>query len=187
MVNICRMLCLVFLMSNFLLLAFADEKDWTIQTPLPVPQVQSEMQDSQSIPKVHLYFADRYGNYLQAEERLLSSVTHTVEKGRLIVKALIKGPKTDLIRTIPLGTRLHAFYLDRDGRAYVDLSDNIMIDSPGGVKSEILTIYSIVNSLILNTPEIEAVKILINGRETPTLGGHIDNRYSFTADMLLIR
>ena len=170
-----------------MLLAFADEKDWTIQTPLPVPQVQPEVKDSQSLSMVHLYFADRYGNYLQAEERQLSSVTHAVEKGQLIVKALIKGPKTDLIRTIPSGTRLHAFYLDRDGRAYVDLSDNVMIDSPRGCKSEILTIYSIVNSLILNTPEIETVKILVNGRETQTLGGHIDNRYSFTADMLLIR
>ena len=174
-------------MSNFVFVAFADEKDWKVQTPLPVPQVQKEVQDTQSLSMVHLYFADRFGNYLQAEERQLSSATNTVEKGRLIVNALIKGPKTDLIRTIPLGTRLHAFYLDRDGRVYVDLSDNLINDSPGGCKSEILAIYSIVNSLILNTPEIDAVKILINGREAPTLGGHIDYRYSFTADMLLIR
>jgi spore germination protein GerM len=174
-------------MSNYALLSFADEKDGTIQTPLPIPQAQPEKQDSQSLTLLHLYFADRFGNYLQAEERQLSSVSHAVEKGRLIIKALIKGPKTDLIRTIPLGTRLHALYLDRNGRAYVDLSDNVINHSPRGCKSEILTIYSIVNSLILNIPEIEAVKILINGRETPTLGGHIDNRYAFTADMLLIR
>jgi spore germination protein GerM len=174
--------------SNFVLQSsFASDKDLIKQSSSAVEEVQSERQDPQSQIMVHLYFSDRLGNYLQAEERSLSSVTHAVEKGRLIVKALIKGPKTDLIRTIPTGTRLNAFYLGPGGRAYVDLSETVMNDSPGGSRSELLTVYSIVNSLILNIPEIKAVKILINGRETPTLAGHIDNRYSFTSDMLLIR
>ena len=34
---------------------------------------------------------------------------------------------------------------------------------------------------------VEAVKILIDGQEETTLAGHIDLRYPFTANMLLIR
>jgi hypothetical protein len=50
-----------------------------------------------------------------------------------------------------------------------------------------MTIFSIVNSLILNIPEVDAVKILIEGRESMTLAGHIDLRSSFKANLLLIR
>jgi len=39
----------------------------------------------------------------------------------------------------------------------------------------------------LNIPEVDAVKILINGRDRMTLDGHIDLRFPFKANMLLIR
>jgi len=185
---ICQITCLVALMGigAFLPVAACGE-EVKIQPPSATTDPHSEDQHLQEQILVHIYFADRNANHLQAEERILASVTNTVEKGRLIVKALIKGPKSDLTRTIPPGTQLNAFYLGQGGRAYVDLSENEINNGPGGCKTELLTVYSIVNSLILNVPEIESVKILVNGRETPTLAGHIDNRYSFTADMLLIR
>jgi spore germination protein GerM len=91
------------------------------------------------------------------------------------------------MRTLPEGTTLNAFYVTRDGIAYVDLSDKISQAQPGGVKSELFIIYSIVNSLILNIPEIDRVKILIGGRDTMTLAGHIDLRFPFKANMLMIR
>jgi hypothetical protein len=50
-----------------------------------------------------------------------------------------------------------------------------------------LTIYSLVNTLVLNLPEIDRIKILINGREATTLGGHVDLQFPFNANMLLIR
>ena len=64
-----------------------------------------------------------------------------------------------------------------------ELKDN----HPGGIGTEIMTIYSIVNSLVLNIPEIDAVKILIDGKESITLAGHIDLKFPLKADMLLIR
>jgi hypothetical protein len=48
-------------------------------------------------------------------------------------------------------------------------------------------VYSIVNSLILNVTDIEAVKILIEGQESITLAGHIDLQQPLKANMLLIR
>ncbi len=44
-----------------------------------------------------------------------------------------------------------------------------------------------VNSLVLNVPEIERVQILIAGNEAPTLAGHIDLQLPVKANMLLIR
>jgi hypothetical protein len=39
----------------------------------------------------------------------------------------------------------------------------------------------------LNIPEIDRVKILIGGGDTMTLAGHIDLRFPFKANMLMIR
>ncbi len=138
-------------------------------------------------PVVHLYFSDKDNSFLKAETRDLFHSDNLSEFGKNIVEALIEGPKTGLMRTIPTDTILKAFYITRDGTAYVDMSDTIRDAHPGGVKSELFTIYSMVNSLTLNIPEIDALKILINGKEAMTLNGHIDARFPFKANMLLIR
>ena len=136
---------------------------------------------------VHLYFADRENRFLIAEDRTFLHPDEPADLGRIIIKELIGGPREGLMQTIPARTDLRAFYITQDGTAYVDLTREITEEHPGGVKSEILTIYSMVNSLILNISEINAVKILIGGGESPTLTGHIDLRFPFKANMLLIR
>ncbi len=144
--------------------------------------------ETQPVPVDHIYFADRSGRYLQAEERVLDGTEKGAERrGRTIVEALIKGPRTGLMRTLPAGTRLRGFYLASGNRAFVDFSESIAEQHPGGCQSEILTLYSIVNSLVLNMPEVSTVKILVGGRDAATLAGHIDIRQPFTADMSLIR
>lgn len=135
----------------------------------------------------HIYFADRSGRYLQAEERFFTGPERGPERGRTIVEALIKGPRSGLMRTLPAGTRLRGFYLASGKRAYVDFSESIAEQHPGGCRTELLTLYSIVNSLVLNMPEVSTVKILVGGRDVSTLAGHIDIRQPFTADMSLIR
>ena len=107
--------------------------------------------------------------------------------GRAIVEALIKGPQKGLVRTIPVGTGLSAIFIDSEKVCYIDLSAAVKEHHPGGSNSEMLTIYSIVNSLILNVSEIKQVKVLIDGNEAPTLAGHISLQDPFRAHMLLIR
>jgi len=136
---------------------------------------------------VHLYFSDKDNSFLKAEARDLLHSDNSAEFGKNIIEALIEGPRNGLMRTIPANTALKAFYITRDGTAYVDMSEAIRDNHPGGVKSELFTIYSMVDSLTLNIPEIDAVKILISGKETMTLAGHIDVRFPFKANMLLIR
>ena len=136
---------------------------------------------------IHLYFADKENSFLIAEKRLLIQPDDPAQMGKFIIESLIKGPKEGLMRTIPLDATLRALFVTEDKTAYADFSPVIREKHPGGCKSEIITIYSIVNSLILNIPEIDAVKILIDGRESMTLAGHIDLRFPLKADMLLVR
>ena len=136
---------------------------------------------------LHLYFADQEDAYLTAEDRIVAQPDDTLALGRVIVQALIDGPRKALIRTIPEGTALRAIHLVENGTAYVDLSKEIRENHTGGARAELMTVYSLVNSIVLNLETVEAVKILIDGQEETTLAGHIDLRNPFTANMLLIR
>jgi spore germination protein GerM len=136
---------------------------------------------------VHLYFAYKEVAYLASEERVIVQSEDIIELGKSIIAALIKGPKRDFMPTIPIGTALRAFYVTSTGTAFVDLTQNASQNHPGGSNSEMLTIYSIVNTLVLNLPEVKSVKILIEGRESMTLAGHVDIRFPFKANMLLVR
>jgi hypothetical protein len=155
------------------------------------PDVQSPGLKQSDRSVVHLYFAYKeiafLASDLASEERVIVHSDDIIEFGKSIIDALIKGPKRDFMRTIPIGAALRAFYVTSDGTAFVDLTQNAADKHPGGSNSEMLTIYSIVNSLILNIPEVKTVKILIEGRESITLAGHVDIRFPFKANMLLIR
>lgn len=138
--------------------------------------------------RVTLYFGDEGGMHLKPEERNLRHSGGSVSLGSGIVQELILGPKTGLVRTLPARTALNAFYLTpENGTAYVDLSEAVSEDHPGGAMTEYLAVFSIVNSLIVNLSEITQVKILIAGREAATLAGHIDLGRAYSADMVLNR
>jgi spore germination protein GerM len=136
---------------------------------------------------VHLYFADRTGGYLSAEERVMTHPGDTARFAADIVRALIGGPRENLVRTLPPETRLRTLFVAEDGCCYVDLSSEGRRFHPGGVQSELLSVYSIVNSLVLNIDTVNRVKLLMDGDEVTSLAGHIDLTPSLAADMLLIR
>jgi spore germination protein GerM len=136
---------------------------------------------------VYLYFSDEKNSYLVSEERVLFVSEDPLEIGKAIIHDLIQGPIGDLGRTIPGDATLNAFYISKDGTAFADFSDIIREKHPGGSQTELLTVYSIVNSIALNIPQVQRVKILIQGREALTLAGHIDLTSPLPADMIIVR
>ena len=70
-------------------------------------------------------------------------------------------------------TKLLEVFIDDAGMAYVDFSEPLAANHPGGMLNEQATVYSIVDSLTYNLPEIHQVKILIGGAERETLAGHV--------------
>ena len=134
-----------------------------------------------------LYFLDEHHRFLKAEERPLARQDSVVERAKSIVNALIQGPEGELLPTVPAEARLLSLFVTENGIAYVDFDRAISDKHPGGSLSELFTIFSVVNTLALNIPEVEAVKILIEGREAKTLAGHVDIRFSFRPDILMIK
>ena len=137
--------------------------------------------------EIHLYFGDDQGRYLRAEQRIVDRPADAVAFGRQVLAALLSGPQQGASQTVPKGAVLRAFHILSNGVAYVDFESGSFDNHPGGVATELISIYSIVNSLVLNVEEIRAVKILIGGQEAATLAGHVDMSHPFKADMLWVR
>jgi spore germination protein GerM len=136
---------------------------------------------------VHLYFGDAEQPFLVAEARVMVTPGDPAAFGRQLIAALISGPVGGNLATIPAGTRLRAFFVSVEGTAVVDFSTHFRDNHPGSCRQEQLTLFSVVNSLILNVPGIDRVKILVDGVETETLTGHLPLEFPLTADMLLTR
>ena len=90
---------------------------------------------------VYLYFADTQNKFLIGEERSGIASDDAVLFCRLIIEELIRGPRSDLTDTVPPETGLRAVYITPDKTAYVDLTQAVVTGHPGGVASELMTIY----------------------------------------------
>jgi spore germination protein GerM len=126
-----------------------------------------------------LCFGDEDSNFLIKEFRNLSSPQDPGKKAALLVQELIKGPQAKGIRTIPEQTKFKEVTIDHEGTAIVDLSGDLIKFHPGGSSSEIMTVFSIVNTLSLNIKEIKKVKITIDGTTIDTIAGHLDCKEAF--------
>jgi hypothetical protein len=60
--------------------------------------------------------------------------------------------------------------------AVVDMNSAFGNSHPSGGKPEQLTLESMANTLVLNIPAIKRIKILIDGRESTPLPGHVNLR-----------
>jgi spore germination protein GerM len=104
-------------------------------------------------------------------------------RAKQIILKLIEGSTKNQGRTISQETVLKEVFLTPDGVAYVDFSDALQKNHPGGIECELQTLYSVVDSLTVNIPAIKRVRFLIDDAEVDTLMGHTDLTQAFTQDL----
>ncbi len=123
--------------------------------------------------EVLLYFSDSEGEYLVGEKREILKKNEAKEEAKETIIELIKGPKSKLTPTLPPRTKLLTLQINGVGLAKVNFSPALSKDHPGGSSGEMMTVYSIANSLALNFPQIKRVQILIDGKSIETIAGHL--------------
>jgi spore germination protein GerM len=126
--------------------------------------------------EVLLYFSDAEGGYLVGEKREILKKNEVKEEAKETILELIKGPKGKLIPTLPPRTKLLTLQINDEGLAKVNFNPALSKDHPGGSSAEMMTVYSIANSLALNFPQIKRVQILIDGKPIETIAGHLSLR-----------
>lgn len=127
--------------------------------------------------KATLYFASEDGLRLVPAEREVPLAEGVVAQARSIIEAqLAAEAPPPLVSTIPKGATLRGIFISERNEAFVDLDPSIRTTHPGGTLQELMTVYTIVNVLTTNLPNLQEVQILIGGQEVDTLAGHVDLR-----------
>ena len=170
---------------------------WMLETPatpagdpaVVQPAAPPPAEDA-AVPRIRvtLFFGSPDGSHLVPVEREVPLGEGVVAQARTIVEAQIaEAPPDHLVSTIPEGTALRGLYLAGSREMFVDLDSTIRSTHPGGSMNEIATIYTIVNAVTVNLPEVAQVQILIDGREVDTLAGHVDLRRPLRKNEALIQ
>ena len=89
------------------------------------------------------------------------------------VKEFLKGPSNTGKSVIPPGTRVLGVYLGSDGILYLDLSDEFRRNFQGDALTEFLVLKGLYESIISNGEAIDDVKLLVEGKEIESIGGHL--------------
>jgi len=127
------------------------------------------------VQSVVLAFGDRDALALVDERREIPVPDDKAGRAKRILEELARGPEErGAVATIPRGTVVRSVVFDESGGVFVDLSREVVANHPGGSAGELFTIRSLVRTLSVNFPEIETVRILVEGKEIETIAGHID-------------
>jgi hypothetical protein len=148
--------------------------------PIDAPAQQAAPPPSTpAVPRIKatLFFASADGLTLVPVEHEIPLAQGTVAQARALLEAQLAATAPDsLSTTIPQGTTLRGVYVSERNEAFVDLDGTVRAKHPGGSMNELFTVYTIVNAVAANLPDIQLVQLLIDGHEVDTLAGHVDLR-----------
>jgi spore germination protein GerM len=135
--------------------------------PHPVPQVS---QPDTTRKGVLFFVAD--GVRLAREARELPSCANTETCITELLDELFSGPVGDLDEALPESAALTGVRLEGN-LAVIDVTKAFVTAMPTGSSAEMLAVYSIVNTVCVNYPQITRVRITVEGNPAPALN-HLD-------------
>lgn len=134
---------------------------------------------------LRLYFPGDTGR-LVAEEREIPRASGA-DLLRAATAEVLAGPSgSSLFAPFPEGTEAGTVFISEGGIAFVDLVSTRPNPPSSGSRDEMLSVYSIVNSLLANLPELQGVVLLWNGQQRPSFAGHLDTGRPLTANESLV-
>jgi hypothetical protein len=135
---------------------------------------------------VTLFFGSAEGDKLAREGRevdIEESVEDSVES---VVDELIRGPLGSLAPTLPSNARVLGVHLKGD-LAEIDFGPELIEGIPAGSSAEMTAVYSIVDTVTTNFPQIKTVQFLVAGAPPETLKGHLDLRSPLAPDYEMVQ
>jgi len=139
------------------------------------PFGKEEVPQEADLSNVRIYYPLR--DSLLMEERRVKRQPSTPLMASAIIEEFLKGPLMKTGSVIPGGTRLLNVFIGKDGILYIDLSDDVRRNFQGDGLAELLFLKGIYESIISNLSGIEDVKILVEGKEIESFGGHMSILY----------
>lgn len=136
------------------------------ELPVIPPQQQAE-----GFRSVTLFFAAD-GTRLAREARTIEPCGDNNSCLKSILDELLSGPVGEFEEALPEGTSVDEAHIEGD-QAIIELNSTFSDAMLSGSSAEMLAVYSLVNTVAVNFPQIESVKLNINGNEE-TILRHLD-------------
>jgi hypothetical protein len=176
--------------AGAILFVIARDQQTPAQTQVSIPKL-SDDEESSTMPVeefvtkvVYMLSPGNPDRLVPIEREVFNLIPQSRVAGQLL-QELMKGPGDgdSALSPLPNGSRLKNLYFSDRGIAVVILNQETRLNHPGGTKAELLSIYSIVNTLCINFPFVQAVQIVIEDAPDNTFAGHIDISYPLPLDM----
>ena len=133
---------------------------------------------------VALFFAAPDGEGLVREGREVE-VEEGLEQGvESVVEELVRGPLGSLAPTLPASVRVLGVRVKGE-TAQIDFGRELKETLPAGSSAELAAVYSVVDTVTANFPQIKSVQFLIEGAPVDELKGHLDLRGPLPPDYTL--
>jgi hypothetical protein len=139
------------------------------KTPEQLPVVVTEEITSREI---QLYFTAPAGDFLVAESYEIPACDQDSDCIRSLLDGLINGSRQGNLPVLPKETQVVTVEVIND-LVRIDFSRQLVDFHPGGSLSELLSVYSLINSINENFPYIRQLQIVVEGEVEQTLKGHV--------------
>ncbi|MCK5268921.1 MAG: GerMN domain-containing protein, partial [Spirochaetes bacterium] len=121
--------------------------------------------------KATLFFSDYTYSKLIPVKKEIKNEENREKKLKIIINELVNGPVSNkTLPTIPSNVRVLSTWLS-DDVAYINFNRYIYLNLPDNAMSEIMAVYSVVNSVIKNIKGVRRVQILVENVPIKTLKG----------------
>lgn len=136
------------------------------EVPVAPPQ-----QNAKGYRSVTLFFAED-GTRLAREARVIGNCDDDSACLRSILHELLNGPVGELEGTLPDGTAVNAARIEGN-QATIDFNRTFSDAMLSGSSAEMIAVYSVVNTVAVNFPQIQKVKLDVDGNSGAILH-HLD-------------
>jgi hypothetical protein len=152
----------------------ADSASHTIATPLSGPK--------EPIQLVIAYDEDGVVRVKDSSANLpLEPAARSQEILRVLFKEYLQKPSPHMLGE---GSDVRSVYMLANGTCIIDLNADFATHHPSGALVEQLSLISMAQTLMLNSPYVKKVKFLVDGNSPETLAGHIDLSPTFTSEQV---
>jgi len=134
---------------------------------------QTQSVEGQDLMVIRLYLPKN--GKLEMTERKLPRRTKNIAIAEAVVEEFFKTPANG--SPIPQGVKVSGIYRDAGLNLYLDLSDELRRNFRGDALSEFLVLKGLYDSLLANLQDFQDLKILVEGKEIESLGGHFYLKY----------
>lgn len=113
------------------------------------------------------------GRRITPETRKVAEATKAKAIAEAVVMEFLKGPSSEQSGLIPRGAALIDVFLGSDGMLYLNFTSSMSLNFQGDALGEFLLLRSLYKSVNENVYGINGIKVLVEGIEVETVGGHI--------------